>query len=90
MNFRNLIRPMGIVSVSFFLFSCGEEAPPEVAVTPLEKVEARPEIYADFTLTADMSHLTDDQKQMVALLIDASQIMDDLFWRQSFGDNYEE
>ncbi|NCF14075.1 MAG: Zn-dependent hydrolase [Gammaproteobacteria bacterium] len=27
---------------------------------------------------------------MIALLIDASQIMDDLFWRQSFGDNYEE
>ena len=90
MNFRNLIRPLGIVSVSLFLFSCGEEAPPEVAATPLEKVEARPEIYADFTLTADLSHLSDDQKQMVALLIDASQIMDDLFWRQSFGDNYEE
>jgi hypothetical protein len=26
---------------------------------------------------------------MIALLIDASQIMDDLFWRQSFGDDYE-
>ncbi|MCO4812565.1 MAG: Zn-dependent hydrolase [Gammaproteobacteria bacterium] len=26
---------------------------------------------------------------MVALLIDAAQIMDDLFWRQSFGDDYE-
>ena len=90
MKFLNLIRPLGIVFLSSLLISCGEEAPPEVSVEPLETVEARPEIYADFTLTADLSHLSDNQKQMVALLIDAAQIMDDLFWRQSFGDYYEE
>ena len=61
-----------------------------VAVDTLDTAEVRPEIYADFTLTADLDHLSDEQKQMIALLIDAAQIMDDLFWRQSFGDNYEE
>jgi hypothetical protein len=75
--------------LSFLAVACGKEAPPEVSVTALETVEPRPEIYADFTLTADLSHLTDDQKRMVALLIDAGQIMDDLFWRQSYGDDYE-
>jgi len=89
-NTRRFFRPLGIIVVSFFAISCGEEAPPEVSVEMLEVAEARPEIYADFTLTADLSHLSDDQKQLIALLIDASQIMDDLFWRQSFGDNYEE
>jgi len=89
-KFLNLLRPLGIVLLSAFLISCGQEAPPEVTVEPLEKADVRPEIYADFTLTADLSRLDDDQKKMVALLIDASQIMDDLFWRQSFGDNYEE
>ncbi len=81
---------MGVVLLSTVLISCGQEAPPEVSVEMLETVEVRPEIYADFTLTANLDHLSDDQKKMVALLIDASQIMDDLFWRQSFGDNYEE
>ena len=90
MNTSHLFRPLGIIAVSFFAFSCGEEAPPEVSVNALETAEVRPEIYADFTLTADLSHLSDDQKKMVAMLIDAAQIMDDLFWRQSFGDNYEE
>ena len=90
MKFLNLIRPMGIVLLSVFVSSCGQEAPPEIPAEPLEKVEVRPEIYADFELTADLSHLSDNQKKMIALLIDASQIMDDLFWRQSFGDNYEE
>jgi len=89
-KFLNLLRPLGIVLLSAFVVSCGQEAPPEVSVEPLEKAQVRPEIYADFTLTADLSHLGDDQKKMITLLIDASQIMDDLFWRQSFGDNYEE
>jgi hypothetical protein len=88
-NVLNLVRPLGILLVAVFVVSCGEEPPPEVAVTALEKVEVRPEIYADFTLTADLGHLSDEQRQMIALLIDASQIMDDLFWRQSFGDDYE-
>jgi hypothetical protein len=43
-------------------------------------------IYADFTLTSDLSHLSENQKKMVSLLIDASKIMDDLFWQQAFGD----
>jgi hypothetical protein len=80
---------LGILVLSFLAVSCSEEAPPEVTVTALETVEPRPEIYADFTLTADLGHLSDEQKHMVALLIDAAQIMDDLFWRQSFGDDYE-
>ena len=89
MNFPNLFRPLGILLVSMVVVSCAEEPPPETAVTVLEKVEVRPEIYADFTLTADLSHLSDEQRQMIALLIDAAQIMDGLFWRQSFGDDYE-
>ena len=89
MNTTRLIRLFGVVLLSSSIASCAREAPPDVAVTPLQKAEARPEIYADFTLTSDLSHLTDDQRQMVVLLIDAAQIMDDLFWRQSYGDDYE-
>lgn len=50
--------------------------------------EPRPEIYADFTLTADLSGLTDDQRAMIGKLIEAADIMDSLFWRQSYGDDY--
>lgn len=47
--------------------------------------EPRPEIYSEFTLETDLSHLSDKQREMVAVLIDASRIMDDLFWHQAFG-----
>lgn len=89
MNTRSLIRPLGILVLSFLVASCAEEAPPEVVINTSDMAEVRPEIYADFTLTADMSHLSADQKQMLVLLIDAAKIMDDLFWRQSFGDGYQ-
>ncbi|WP_462179481.1 dipeptidyl-peptidase 3 family protein [Pseudoalteromonas gelatinilytica] len=49
--------------------------------------KSRLDIYTDFTLTSDLSHLSDNQKQMVGKLIDASKIMDELFWRQAFGEN---
>ncbi|WP_376689968.1 dipeptidyl-peptidase 3 family protein [Wenzhouxiangella sp. EGI_FJ10409] len=48
--------------------------------------DARPEIYSEFTLEADLDHLSDAQREMVAVLIDASRIMDDLFWHQAYGD----
>jgi hypothetical protein len=45
----------------------------------------RLDIYKEVTLSADLSHLSANQKQMLALLIDASKIMDDLFWQQAFS-----
>ncbi|MCW8109406.1 Zn-dependent hydrolase [Alteromonas ponticola] len=44
----------------------------------------RLKIYHPVTLEADLSALSSNQKKMVALLIDASVIMDDLFWKQAF------
>ena len=56
----------------------------------IAEVAARPDIYAEFTLTADLSFLSDRQREMIGLLIEASQVMDDLFWRQAYGDGYQD
>jgi len=74
--------------VSIVVASCGGEAP-EPTVEALVAVDARPDIYAEFTLTADLSFYTDNQREMIGLLIEASQVMDDLFWKQAYGDDYE-
>jgi len=47
-------------------------------------VPVRPEIYAPVTLTADLGSLTDKERSMVGLFIDAATIMDDLFWQQAY------
>lgn len=41
--------------------------------------------YAEFELTSDLSHLSQNQKDLLPLLISAAQIMDELFWLQSYG-----
>jgi len=51
--------------------------------------ENRLNIYKEVTLTADLSHLSTNQKKMLALLIDASKIMDDLFWLQAYSQDKE-
>jgi len=88
-KFTRISRRVGVVAVVAVIASCAEEPAPETTFKALEVVKPRPGIYADFTLTADLSDLTDNQRQMIGLLIDASQIMDDLFWRQTFGDDHE-
>jgi len=46
----------------------------------------RANIYTDYTLTSDLSHLSDNQREMVAMLIDAAKIMDEIYWLQAYGD----
>jgi hypothetical protein len=58
---------------------------PKTALVKEEK-NARFGIYKEVALKADLSHLSGNQKKMLALLIDASAIMDDLFWKQAYGD----
>lgn len=82
-------RLASICLATIFLAACGAEAPPEVEVKTLETVAPRPEIFAEFTLTADLSALSENQRAMIGILIEASQVMDDLFWKQAYGDDYE-
>ena len=90
MNLQSVMRLSGPIVMSLLLASCDTEAPPEVTVEVSGTVAPRPEIYADFALTADLGSLSDEQIQMIRILIEASKIMDDLFWRQSYGDGYRE
>ncbi len=83
-----------------FLAACqqAENPAPETAVgepavevrqtmtEPAIEQPSRFDIYATVRLTADLGHLSDRQKQMIPLLINASKIMDDLYWLQAYGD----
>ena len=47
--------------------------------------KSRLNIYFPVELSADINGLSDKQKKMITVLIEASMIMDDLFWQQAFG-----
>lgn len=88
-SLTKILRIAGATALFSLAISCAPEPVPESDFQPLEVVKPRPDVYADFTLTADLSALSDNQREVIRLLIDASQIMDDLFWRQAYGDDYE-
>ena len=77
----------------FMLTACGKSADTTQATTAKPETtteqtllvdESRLSIYHGIDLTSDLSHLSDNQHKMLSLLIDASKIMDDLFWKQAF------
>jgi len=45
--------------------------------------------YYPVTLTTDLTQLSENDKKMMPLLLEAAQIMDDLFWEEAFGDKNE-
>jgi hypothetical protein len=62
------------------LGACARETPEQAAARQLRNK------YTPVTLTADLSKLTDNQRQMIPLLIEAAQTMDEGFWLQAYGD----
>lgn len=50
----------------------------------VDGTENRLDIYKQVPMDVDISHLSDNQREMLSLLIDAADIMDDLFWMQAY------
>ncbi len=44
------------------------------------EMEKKVDNYAEVELKADLSHLSDNQKEMLAILIDVADIMEEIFW----------
>jgi len=86
-----------LVITSLSIVACSDPVDPRPSIESVQQEEPaaavakpRPDVYAEFPLVADLSQLSDGQRRMLVLLIEASQIMDDLFWRQAYGENYQE
>ena len=62
---------------------CAPAETPQPETSPLQALVDQ---YATVPLTADLSQLSENDKQVVRLLIEAVQSMDDAFWIQTYGD----
>ena len=98
MNVQNNVRikmkltklATGLLLATSLLSACSENNNTQnPAPTLLVEAQSRLDIYKPVTLTADLSHLSENQKEMIVLLIEASDIIDELFWQQAFGEDKE-
>lgn len=61
-------------------------APQKPADATNDTMAAKVAEYASFVLNTDTSVLTPNEKKMLPLLIEAAALMDDIFWKQAYGD----
>ena len=54
-----------------------------------EVVKSRLAIYAPFELTADLSHLSDNEKKVLSIMYDVADIMQEIYWQQTVGNKNE-
>ena len=85
----SVLRLILAISVSLILLSCANSGDNKDGVLEPISGFSRVNIYAPFELTSELKGLDKDQKKMLGLLIEASKIMDDLFWKVSFGEPKE-
>lgn len=57
--------------------------------TQLSDMQKKVNEYAPVELTADIIHLSANEKQMLPYLFEAAEIMDQLFWEQAYGNSEE-
>ena len=80
---------IGGLALALAAFSCkkNENKPNDSTMTE-EKSESGYQFqnFATVPLEADISHLSENEKQILSLMFKAAKIMDDLFWQQAYGD----
>ena len=74
-----------IAAVALIAVACNNN-PKAVEEQPQPKLIDK---YAEYTLTTDISHLSENEKEMLPLLFEAADIMEDLFWQENYGDKAE-
>ena len=82
MKIKNLVMILTLASVSL---SCAESAKKETKNNYADLTKQ----YAKVQLTSDISHLSDNEKQMLKYLYEIGGIMDDIFWTQQLGGDKE-
>jgi hypothetical protein len=77
----------GFTLISLFFQGCNQQTDKTANLSPQDSLmQAKINELAVVKLTTDLAKLSEKEKQMIPLLIDAAKIMDDLFWKQTLGD----
>jgi hypothetical protein len=88
---KNLKVLLFIALISGLFAACGSSgnnSEKEKAIKPEEpilEIDIKLEKYSNFRLKSDISHLSENQKEMLKYLFETAEIMDDLYWKQNVG-----
>ena len=78
-----------VAVVTIAVTACGNKKVEQPQEPVQEQTTNLSDKYAEYTLTTDISHLSDNEREMLGLLFEAADIMDGLFWNENYGDKDE-
>lgn len=84
---KNLLFGLAVLLLTGFV-SCNNTTSKEKKITPTAKLVKgyKMKKYAKVKLTADISHLSTNQKKMLKLLFKAADLMNNIFWKENVGE----
>ncbi|MFD2514424.1 Zn-dependent hydrolase [Pontibacter locisalis] len=83
---RHILFASAIAAASFGCTSSTTEGETtSTAVQADDNMQQKLDMYTNVRLTADLSHLSENEKKMIPLLIEAGDIMNKLFWYEAYG-----
>lgn len=87
MNKKITLMAIIAFAVSLSFSSCGNKNGGEKKGESIDSMKLKVDEYASVKLTTDLSRLQESEKAMLPYLFEAADIMDNLFWLQTYGDN---
>jgi hypothetical protein len=82
---RKALFTFGLSAMILLISSC-DQAEPKKEVEKSNPAKELVDIYTDFTLTSNIDHLSADEKEMLKILFQAADMMNDIYWKQTYGD----
>ncbi|WP_420315997.1 dipeptidyl-peptidase 3 family protein [Ekhidna sp.] len=76
---------LSIGLIGLLLSQCAPTETKEETTEEMSPMQQKVAIYKNVELTTDVSQLSENEKQMIPLMIEASKIMDELFWYEAYG-----
>ncbi|MCG6186384.1 dipeptidyl-peptidase 3 family protein [Maribellus maritimus] len=68
------------------LFACNSTSQKKETIQENNTMKQKAEEFVPFALKTDLNVLTEKEKQMLPLLFDAAKIMEEIYWKEAFGE----
>ena len=85
-----MMRKITLLFLSVFtiglIVSCGNQTKEMETKSEIQK---KVDEFVEVELTSDISHLSENQKEMLGYLFDAAKLMEDIYWQEAYGDKEE-
>ena len=82
---KSIVYPVFAFTLLVLVYGC-RQGSPVTALDSNDSIMVKLNDFALFGLSTDLSVLSENQRTMIPILVEAAQIMDDIFWVEAFGD----